>query len=571
MLPDTKGITKVRNDNSLYTLWTKYGKWDSEGSSLFQQRPVPRQTGNDRASDDINVPATCLIFALPDDLQKELKLTVSNVLIRDDYCQALNDVWNFAADNGLPPPLHESSTGTQDFKNPYLQVTQQSSIIGAVTLLGHPGIGKSLWLLIVLFLRVLAGCPTIYHFEPGNCYVFNADGLYEVNFGDTGLGLQPSGRLHFNKAISSQYWCLVDSNRSVTSVPPFLALLGTFLIQVASPRSDPIEWRKKYDHVSITYYMKNWLLSELIMGRTLQNTKEPCSEADLEKFYSRYAPSARMAYNFAHRYLSVYEKMVMDEIWKLSFDTISDVLSAASLGTAENIVSHHILLVSPQDDRTIHMITIPTRYIYKMLRDHLHITTLQEAAKLYQIFVRNSYTRASAGYILDDVHDLFCKGGEWLVTPLTKNKGPVNTHFKSRNQNAKSYMRLGYGGDGDLVKIARRGLPQTATFIPLAHHRYLIGQNINLESGYYQPAPGQPTFDSFIYDKASLTATMLQMTVATHHDAKAKGIEWLRHQGAEKFRLVAVIPPDTPLDLTIPNNLDPLIMEVYNLVLEEII
>jgi hypothetical protein len=130
-------------------------------------------------------------------------------------------------------------------------------------------------------------------------------------------------------------------------------------------------------------------------------------------------------------------------------------------------------------------------------------------------------------------------------------------------------MRLGY--DGALVTTARWSLPETATFVPLTRHRYLIGQNITLENGYYQPAPGQPTFDGFIYDEASLNATMLQMTVATRHDAKAKGVEWLRDQGAKKFRLVAVTPLDTSLDLMILNTLCPLIAEAYNLVLEEII
>jgi len=152
-------------------------------------------------------------------------------------------------------------------------------------------------------------------------------------------------------------------------------------------------------------------------------------------FYSRYAPSARIAYTYAHLYLSVYDGMVRSEITKLTFSTIANVLSTAvALGTAEG-VSHHILLVSPQSDRMKHLITIPTRYIYKLLRDRLHITTLQEAANLYQIFVRNSYTKTPAGCILDDVHDLFCKGGEWKVTPLTKNKaGPVNTFQVSESE-----------------------------------------------------------------------------------------------------------------------------------------
>jgi hypothetical protein len=45
---------------------------------------------------------------------------------------------------------------------------------------------------------------------------------------------------------------------------------------------------------------------------------------------------------------------------------------------------------------------------------------------------------------------------------------------------------------------------------------------------------------------------MLQMTIATCHDTKARGMEWLLNQSAQKIRLVAVTLPDTSLDLSIP-------------------
>jgi hypothetical protein len=115
----------------------------------------------------------------------------------------------------------------------------------------------------VLILRILAGHPTIYYFQPDIFYVFNADGLYEVDLGHKGL---QSERARFHNAISSEYWCLVDSNRSVLDVPPFLSYLRAFIVQSASPRKDRLEWRKKYDYYSIKYYMKHWSLSELIMG-----------------------------------------------------------------------------------------------------------------------------------------------------------------------------------------------------------------------------------------------------------------------------------------------------------------
>jgi len=34
------------------------------------------------------------------------------------------------------------------------------------------------------------------------------------------------------------------------------------------------------------------------------------------------------------------------------------------------------------------------------------------------------------------------------------------------------------------------------------------------------------------------------MTVATHHDAKVRGVEWLLGQGARNIRLVVVTPPE---------------------------
>ena len=98
-----------------------------------------------------------------------------------------------------------------------------------------------------------------------------------------------------------------------------------------------------------------------------------------------------MAYACSHHYLLVYNDIVTGEIGKLTIDMISTVLSTAVLLGTKN-VSHHIL-VSSQSNHTGHMITIPTRYIYKMLCDHLYVKTLQEATNLFQIFICNLYIK----------------------------------------------------------------------------------------------------------------------------------------------------------------------------------
>jgi hypothetical protein len=51
-----------------------------------------------------------------------------------------------------------------------------------------------------------------------------------------------------------------------------------------------------------------------------------------------------------------------------------------------------------------------------------------------------------------------------------------------------------------------------------------LTRNITLKNGYYL------LVDGFIYDQASKTTTMLQMTVVTHHDVKTRGVEWLRNR-----------------------------------------
>lgn len=94
---------------------------------------------------------------------------------------------------------------------------------------------------------------------------FNANGLYEVNVNLRDVGTQSDER--FYNAISSNYWCLVDCNRTVLDVPPSLSELRAFIVQSASPRNDRLGWRKKYSYLSIKYYMEPWSLPELIMGR----------------------------------------------------------------------------------------------------------------------------------------------------------------------------------------------------------------------------------------------------------------------------------------------------------------
>ena len=114
----------------------------------------------------------------------------------------------------------------------------------------------------MLVLRILAGCPTIFHSTSNIFYIFNAVGLYRVDLTNVELFVE---QYRFYKAISPQYWCLVDCNRSVPNMPPFLSQSHAFIIQATPPRSERIDWVKKYGYRAPRYFMRNWPLGELIV------------------------------------------------------------------------------------------------------------------------------------------------------------------------------------------------------------------------------------------------------------------------------------------------------------------
>jgi hypothetical protein len=63
---------------------------------------------------------------------------------------------------------------------------------------------------------------------------------------------------------------------------------------------------------------------------------------------------------------------------------------------------------------------------------------------------------------------------------------------------------------------------------------------------------------------------MFQMMVATHHDIKTRGVEWLIEQGVREILLVAVAMPNTSLDFAIPNTLTSHIMQTYQLAMKSL-
>ncbi|KIL69261.1 hypothetical protein M378DRAFT_773366 [Amanita muscaria Koide BX008] len=531
-------------------------------TTLFETRPVQRDT-----STEINLPLDCVVLKGGDwvrELQPDSPFT--GVLIRDEYAEALRAIvkW-FLADE-----MTEDAMEVDDIEpTPFVFDVPLKGLVSenrGFVLLGDPGIGKTVLLYVLLVLRLQAQLPTIYQSRASHLYYFADDGVYLIN-------LTPSLiATNFKSQFHKSTWCLIDSNQSLDTVPMFIQDLDLFIVQASSPRPHCYAWIDKATGPVYRYFMKPWTLPELLVSRMLQ--RKVCSEAQIEFFSTRYGTSPRLVHaNASH--LSEYETSLLRKMVNITYEGVAKLVRESSLGGA---VSHQLVTISPGATRHDFQSTFPTRYIYEKFLDHLSTHKLEAAALLYDIFVQNPNTRAPAGLILEDaVNEVFPRGGQWSFVPMTKSNrtGKKYTHWKDPNgSTTPQYLHLGYLGHHIAIGTTRH--PVGTVYVALPLKFFLPGAPaLQLVDGYYRPSSRlQETFDAFIYESASKTATVLQVTTGKAHSVKKGGIEWLQSLGVERFRYIAISTPNTPLDLPFPNEWNtstgPSIPEKYLLTVESL-
>jgi hypothetical protein len=105
---------------------------------------------------------------------------------------------------------------------------------------------------VILHLRILAGCATMFVVNGNYADVFTSSGVSRMWWYHIAASKLPPS-----------LWVLVDSNRGLDDVPMWVTALPYFVVQAASPRPRRMEWQKKEIHVS-WYILKPWSLKEAI-------------------------------------------------------------------------------------------------------------------------------------------------------------------------------------------------------------------------------------------------------------------------------------------------------------------
>ncbi|KAH8109926.1 hypothetical protein DFH11DRAFT_1623885, partial [Phellopilus nigrolimitatus] len=392
-----------------------------------------------------------------------------------------------------------------DFSNPFLthnSVNENVNGADGVAVLGHPGIGKSLFLHFILCLRMLAGQPTVLQTQPENLYILNDEGVFRVD-----CPIRASLNV-FQDFLPRSTWCLVDSTLHMKGVSAVALGLQLFIVQAASPRKDHLKWLKKSS--ASKYFMKPWTLSELIAGRMLQETSEMLTERQLENFFVKYGPTARIAYAWAPLPLK-YEDELKSAIGSLrSLQQLKDILHDSMLLDFNHDLSHKFLLVLPRAFRDQLSITFPSKHVYDLLRQSRVLQFEHAAAVLYN-FLDRITTRAAARYILGEEFQIALRnGGQWSTKPLTRNAGEQNvTWTKPSSEAPSTWLCFGFGGK--VLQISNTKLPGDPQ--PITTTYLVRGQNLELKDGFYCPsARNQETFNAFVYEVQEKRATVFQAT-----------------------------------------------------------
>jgi hypothetical protein len=409
------GVKKLPTSNPLSQLWSRV--WQSENHDLFNQHKVER----DGSSSFPNISSTYWTLDVRDwALEFDPRCSVSSVLVRNEYREALRaavDYYRVGKDH-FPTDVDDEdeivmevdiNNSVRPFANPFKDLpTNLVSQRDAFILLGPPGIGdlfcllctiestysligRTIWLYLVLVLRLEAGLPTIFQSQPNRLFVFDDKGVHKLKYSSS------TDAFEFKAGFAPSTWCLIDSNLRLNTVPGLILDLVLFIVQASSPRLDRIEWTKKESQPVLKYFLKPWTVSELILGcvlkctliiaihdficsRTLQKIVQ--SEKDLLFFIVQYGPSACLAY--AHSSSpDDYDKTLKQKLAVISYKEVVNMVNQAIALNFTNDMSHQIILCQPDVTRDTHTVSIASPYLQSLLQEKRDVET---SARDFQVF-----------------------------------------------------------------------------------------------------------------------------------------------------------------------------------------
>ncbi|THH27518.1 hypothetical protein EUX98_g6665 [Antrodiella citrinella] len=423
------------------TIW---GQQNYGPHNVIENRSIPRDGSPSSRLDDAlcKVPNQCLVFPGFD-----LGLfNLSCALVRQEYIKGLKVISEFSKRprdiisdyfttdtcDSLPHTLFEhfkdgDSVGSRDRA-------------GGVSVVAHPGTGKSLFLRYTLLTRLLARRTTVWTDGP-DLYIFTNEGVFHVSKPTNALARELS------TLLPTSTWALVDSTPETPSVPEYILHLDVFVLQAACSRPDCFDWLARTNRVSTKYYMEPWNLAELIAAKDLHLTSPGAlSEVDIATNFDTFGPSARLV--FTECSVATFHRDVLGCAGQLREGALSECIHRMKQNEFRDDC-HKLLVLQPGARRDEPQVVARTRYACKVLQheglqsvptlvDKLHTP----AEFVLEYIMRTHFTKGGT-FPLVTVPSRGDMNGKGKFLPQTTWKFTVPTYQHVR-ANPDSWLRVGY-------------------------------------------------------------------------------------------------------------------------------
>ncbi|KAI0686461.1 hypothetical protein BC835DRAFT_1309495 [Cytidiella melzeri] len=529
----------IKERGQMHQLCDKF--WGEPLSEFITVVNVPR----DGERPDVSAPETVLF------IEHELHGN-RGMIIRDTYLRALGHIlakcWRNDKNNELS--LGAGPTLNNPFEDEEIvPKAPLTTVVSSVSVSGHPGIGKTLWLYFVLMLRLAAKLPTIFQPYSGEYHYFHRGGFDE---------LKDNELLDVVPRTEKCTWWLIDSTQN-NFVPSVHVLnSGRFILHTASPRRDRFTWMNKVLS-PFMYYMEPWSAAELICAQIAR--ERPLPESTIMRYAELYGHDVRKISGLSISDSGWEEKDWLGQAALGGMNLEGFVYAVRHLGWfIEDNGYEEILTVVPDDNDPFKnpCLTFATHRLFRDVYDSIIAGDTDKSNRLYAAMSTVPFTKPIAGLVYERRAREFLQGSdEWTLYPMVSVSKITKLHI-SRDESR------GLGGI-----LVRRGLQQR----PLYSKREVTHAE---PSCYYVPGgSNKASFDAFFYERDVEFAgkntnpsrfTVFQMTLVDEHDVEPHGLQWLKQIDARAcIRYVVVTPSTTKLSLEVGLEHGDLVQEWYQL------
>ncbi|EJC98608.1 uncharacterized protein FOMMEDRAFT_143056 [Fomitiporia mediterranea MF3/22] len=437
-------VKEVPRDNSEYTgsLAALYDKtWKQrDPRAVFKLVDIPRdEKRSDQTSEPIPDKSCVLSWQVAGEVPCILRspFQCRRIFVRNEYRCVLAELWKlfgkgFGHLAGFVPNEKIADIGAFPPTNPFVGLEIKSveeQMVPGVVIAGTPGIGKSLFLLYLLALRLLAQQTTILQFAGHEFIVFEKAGVFVCSDLHSELRFLPE-----------HTWFLVDSNKeNIEPLQSFITSCLSYprrLIVSASPRTERFDFKSKIPRLAVTW-MKTFELWEIIAARKDQIFQTPEKECVYDAFYHKYGPIARLVYTCAGQ-PKIHRRSIVENLEQVPWDGLSQTIRNLASGSFDSPFSHNTIIAQPTaKDRSDFYVEFATKSVAELVMETFLNREQTRAQELYRYFLACPKARATAGHLLEATALVtFPRGGAWQMRKmekLTKRKSSKNQIYAYRS------------------------------------------------------------------------------------------------------------------------------------------